>query len=414
MATIIKVPSTKDGGKPFYRAQIRYKGRSDSQNFPSRAEAKAWAAKTETEIREGKHFANAAARRTTFAKLVDDYTRTKLAEFPAVQQKARTLHLTWWSQQFEGLSLAEVTPDKISPARDALAAETFTKSPRIPEAVCQQVRALAEGGKTHRAIVAATGQKLVTVRRVLAGDIEPKAYTRSGATVNRYIATLSDLFGFAVKERHLLASNPVSSIRRKSESRGRVRFLSDDERTRLLDACAESEWPALQTLVQLAIVTGARRGELINLKWADVDMKAGRAVVHETKNGESRTLTFAGTKALEGLRALKLQNSARSAYVFPAPTVVLDPKTGKPQLDAPYAHFDGVWYAALAAARIENFHFHDLRHTCASYLAQQGRSLLQIAAILGHKTMQVVKRYAHLAVDDNEKTVASMAAAKGL
>jgi integrase len=414
MATITKVPSTKEGGKPSYRAQVRFKGRNDSQSFPNRREALAWAAKVETEIREGKHFPNAASRRTTFDKLIEDYTRTKLAEFPEEQRAARTLHLTWWAQQFEGLSLSEVTSGKISVARDALSAEKYTKSPRIPEAVRQQVHALSEAGKSHRAIAIETEQTLMVVRRVIAGDLEPKAYMRSGATVNRYIATLSDMLSFARKERHLLDSNPVSNISRKSESRGRVRFLSDDERDRLLSACAESEWPALQTLVQLAIVTGARRSELINLKWADVDMKAGRAVIHETKNGESRTLTFAGTKALEGLRSLKLKNSARSAYVFPALTVVLDPKTGKPLLDAPYAHFDGVWYAALAKAGIDNFHFHDLRHTCASYLAQRGYSLLQIAAVLGHKTMQVVKRYAHLAVDDNEKAVASMAAAKGL
>jgi integrase len=414
MATFIKVPSTREGGKAAWRAQVRYKGHTDSQTFPTKAEAKDWADKTQAEIRDGKHFAHAAARRTPFAKLVDDYTKTKLAEFDAVQRATRVQQLAWWSQQFAGKSLAEVTADKISLARDALAAETFTKSPRIPDVVCLRVRALAEAGKTHQQIIAATDQSAVTVRRILQGKVEPKEYKRSPATINRYLATLSDALSFAMKDRNLLDANPVSKTRRNTEPRGRVRFLSDDERTRLLAACAKSDWKPLHTLVLLAIVTGARRGELINLKWADVDLKAGRAGVQETKNGESRTLTFAGTKALDGLRSLKLRNSKRSAYVFPAPTVELDPKTGKPQLDAPYAHFDGVWHDALKAADLSNFRFHDLRHTCASYLAQQGKSLLQIAAILGHKTMQVVQRYAHLAVDDNEKTVASMAAAKGL
>ena len=117
-----------------------------------------------------------------------------------------------------------------------------------------------------------------------------------------------------------------------------------------------------------------------------MDLKAGRATLHDTKNGEQRTLPLAG-KALEALRQLKLQNSARSGYLFPAPTVVLDPETGKPQLDAPYEHFDAHWYAALEAAGISDFRFHDLRHTTASMLAAQGASLLEIADVLGHKTL---------------------------
>jgi integrase len=88
----------------------------------------------------------------------------------------------------------------------------------------------------------------------------------------------------AVKERRLVDRNPVSDINRKKEARGRTRFLLDEERTALLEACAKSEWSALHTLVLLAITTGARKGELIRLKWTDVDLKKGRALVRETKN----------------------------------------------------------------------------------------------------------------------------------
>jgi integrase len=177
--------------------------------------------------------------------------------------------------------------------------------------------------------------------------IPPKEYRRSDATVSRYVATLSRLF--AVKERRLIDRNPVGDIRRKKEPRGRTRFLSDEERAALLHACANSEWAPLHALVLLAITTGARRGELVSLKWADVDFKAGRATIHDTKNGEQRTLPLAG-KALEALRQIKLQNSPRSDYLFSSPTVVLDPKTGKAQLDSPYEHFDAHWHAALDAA----------------------------------------------------------------
>ncbi|MGH8319641.1 MAG: site-specific integrase [Steroidobacteraceae bacterium] len=169
---------------------------------------------------------------------------------------------------------------------------------------------------------------------------------------------------------------------RKKEPRGRTRFLSDDER---------------------AALTGARKGELIGLRWADVELKKGRALVRETKNDEQRTLPLAG-KALDALRELKLQNSARSEWVFAQPS----------GLPGPYEHFDAHWRTALGAAGINDFHFHDLRHTTASMLAAQGASLLEIADVLGHKTLAMVKRYSHLVVDNKAKVIEKMVAAKGL
>jgi integrase len=193
----------------------------------------------------------------------------------------------------------------------------------------------------------------------------------------------------------------------------RTRFLSDEERALLLHACANSEWVPLHALVLLAITTGALRGELVSLRWVDVDLKPGRATIHDTKNGEQRTLPLAG-KALEALRQLKLQNSARSEYLFPSPTVVLDPETGKPRLDAPYEHFDAHWYAALEAAGISGFRFHDVRHTTASMLAAQGESLLEIADVLGHKTLAMVERCSHLVVEHKAKGIERMIVATGL
>jgi integrase len=260
----------------------------------------------------------------------------------------------------------------ISKARDLLATETFVR------------------GKPHKD--RKTGETLA-----------PQEYTRSGSTVNRFIATLSHALSFAVKERRFFGRNPVSDIGRKKEPRGRTRFLSDHERARLLDACAKSDWSALRSFVLLAITTGARRGELIALRWTDVDLKTGRALVRETKNGVQRTLPLAG-KALEALRELKLQRSARSEYVFAHPSGAA----------GPYHHFDSHWYEALETGAISNFHFHDLRHTTASMLAAQGASLLEIADVLGHKTLAMVKRYSHLIVDHKAKVIQRMVATKGL
>ncbi|MFI4907614.1 MAG: tyrosine-type recombinase/integrase [Steroidobacterales bacterium] len=356
-----------------YRAQVRVKGRpAQSETFPNRKEAQQWAQSIETAIREGRHFPHAAARRTSFDALAKDYTETVLAEFDEKERATRTRQLKWWAEQFAGLALAKITADTISQARDRLAGGTFAR------------------GKPRK-------------DRKTGETIAPKAYKRSGGTVNRYIACLSHALSFAVKERRLLDRNPVSDISRKKEPRGRTRFLTDDERAVLLDACAKSAWPALHTLVLLAITTGARKGELIRLKWSDVDLKKGRALVRETKNDEQRTLPLAG-KALDALRELRLQNSARSEHVFPQPS----------GLPGPYEHFDAHWYAAIEAAGISDFHFHDLRHTTASMLAAQGASLLEIADVLGHKTLAMVKRYSHLVVDHKAKVIEKMIVAKGL
>jgi integrase len=359
-----------------YRAQVRIKGRpTESATFPNRKEAQAWGVSIEAAIRENRHFPNAPARRTSFDALVQDYTKTVLNEpgrFDDKERSTRERQLKWWSKKFSGLSLAEVTADRISAARDDLAEEEFTR------------------GRAHED--PETG-KLV----------EPKRYRRSGATVNRYIAALSHALSFGVKDRRLLDRNPVSDIRRKKEPRGRTRFLSDEERAELLKACAKSVWQPLRTLVLLAITTGARKGELTRLRWADVDLKKGRALVHETKNDEPRTLPLAG-QVLEALRDLKLMDSTRSEYVFPQPS----------GLPGPYEHFDAHWHAALDEAGITDFHFHDLRHTTASMLAAQGASLLEIADVLGHKTLAMVKRYSHLVVDHKAKVIERMIAAKGL
>jgi len=172
-------------------------------------------------------------------------------------------------------------------------------------------------------------------------------------------------------------------------------------------------------LVMLAISTGARRGELIKLKWDNVYLRVreagvdprtgekhtalGHAIVHGTKNGDSRTLPLVG-RVPDALRAMRLQGGGKSEWVFPQPS----------GLPGPYENFDGVWYAALTAAKVEDFRFHDLRHTCASYLASQGASLLEIADVLGHRTMSMVKRYSHLAQGHKTGLVERMATERGL
>jgi integrase len=378
MASIqkIKSPLTDEVS---YRAQIRVRGRSESATFPRKSEAVEWAASIETAIREGKHFPHAAARRTTFDTLADAYVENALDGFDKKQRATRVQQVEWWAKQFKGLTVAEVTADAIGRARDACAAEKFTRG---------KPRKNKKTGKMS----------------------EPAEYKRSPATVNRYVAALSAVMTYGIKEHSppLLASNPVAKITRKKEPAGRTRFLSDQERAALVDACGKSEWPALHALVLLAITSGARRSEMTTLRWSDVDLVAGRALVRKTKNGEQRTLILAG-EALKALKALaaardEKPEDERSEHVFTSPS-------GQP---GAVEFFDGYWHAALDAAGIKEFRFHDLRHTCASYLAAQKCSLLEIADVLGHKTLAMVKRYSHLVVEHKAGVIERMVAAKGL
>jgi integrase len=368
-----------------YRAQVRVKGKpAQSETFPNLKEAKSWASSLESAIRENRHHPHLAGGKKSFAELVQKYSEA-VGDLDA-SKAVRKQHLDWWSKHFAGRTLAEITPALIAEARDALAGEKFTRG------------------------------KVQTKKGV---KILPTEYTRSGSTVNRYLATLSHMFTMAVKEWRLVPTNPVRDISKKKEARGRVRFLSDAERDALLDACAKSDWPPLHLLVMLAISTGARRGELINLKWdnvylrvreAEVDPRTGEkhsalghAIVHDTKNGDSRTLPLVG-RVLDAMRAMRLQSGGQSEWVFPQPS----------GLPGAYENFDGVWYDALSAAKIEDFRFHDLRHTCASYLASQGASLLEIADTLGHRTLSMVKRYAHLAQSHKVSAIEKMAEVRGL
>jgi integrase len=371
MASIQRIvsPITKEIS---YRAQVRIKGHEpQGKTFPNRKEAAAWASSIESAIREARYFPNQKASRTPFAEIVTRYRETVLGNLKESGADTRKQHLDWWLERFAGKTIAEITPDLVAQARDELASSTYSRGK--PKEDSQ--------GNT----------------------VAPKVYRRSGATTNRYLATLSHLFTVASREWRLTDRNPVRDIAKKKESRGRVRFLSDEERQRLIEACANSQWKPLQALVMLAISTGARRGELIHLKWADVDLKAARATVHDTKNGDARVLPLVG-KALDALREMKLQGSAKSEYVFAQPS-------GFP---GPYEHFDQHWYDALDAASINDLRFHDLRHTTASYLAQQGASLLEIADTLGHRTMAMVKRYAHLAQSHKVAAIEKLAREKGL
>ena len=208
------------------------------------------------------------------------------------------------------------------------------------------------------------------------------AIKRSAATVNRYLALLSHACTTAVREWEWMESNPLQKVKRLKEPQGRVRFLDDDERARFLSAVKASDHPHLYVVTLIALTTGARRGEILGLHWRDVDLATRRAVLHKTKNSERRSLTLVGP-VVDELRQLRKVRRLTDDFLFM-------PNDGRS------FEFREAWRKALEDAEISDFRFHDLRHCCASYLAMNGATTAEIAAVLGHKTLAMVKRYSHL------------------
>lgn len=338
-------------GTTGYRAKVRLRGfPSQSATFERKTDAKEWAKQTEASIREGRYFKTAEAKKHTIADFIDRYLREIEKKNPKRFVDVKKL-LNWWKQEIGSYLLSDLTRALIIEQRDKLLNSTGRK-----------------GSKANR----------------------------SPATVNRYMVALGHALTIAANEWEWIHENPMRKISKLSEPRGRVRFLDDEERERLLEACKVSTNHQLHTLVVLALSTGARHGELINLRWKDVDLQRRVITLHDTKNKERRLLPLAHY----ALHLMEEHNKVRniaSDWVFPSPSRPMKPWDCR-----------SAWLSALWKANIQDFRFHDLRHSCASYLAMNGASLAEIAEVLGHKTLQMVKRYAHLSEAHTAKVVQSM------
>jgi len=367
MATITKRTDSK--GKVHYQVKVRLKGApTQSATFKRKTDAEKWAASIEAAISEGRATPGIEARKHTVANLIDRYLTDALPRKKAKTQGPQKQQLAWWREQIGAYSLANLTPALIAEKRDALLREPIPSPAKDPK----------RAGPPRQ---------------------------RTPATVNRYLLALSHVCTVAVKEYGWLEANPVLKVGKLKEPRGRIRFLSDEERDRLLTACRESANPDLYPAVILALSTGARREEIMGLRWQQIDFDRRVAVLLETKNNEMRLLSLSGP-ALQLLRERSKVRRLDTDLVFPAkhlhrrrgqqaPAQEGTTREAKPPEIRPI-DLRAPWEQALAEAGIEDFRWHDLRHSAASYLAMSGASLAEIAEVLGHKTLAMVKRYSHL------------------
>ena len=195
----------------------------------------------------------------------------------------------------------------------------------------------------------------------------------SPAAVNRPLAALHHLLRLAHEEWEAVAAVP--RIRLEREAEGRVRWLEADEEARLLDACRASRNPWLAGIVTVALETGLRRGELLGLTWDRVDLSRAVIRLELTKNGRRREVPM------------------RQA-VYDVLASLPEPRQGKVwKLRDIRTAFEN----AVEVARLDDFHFHDLRHHFASWFMMNGGQLLALKEILGHRSLRMTERYAHLA-----------------
>lgn len=339
-----KYPSGKIG----YRARVRLDGAPEkTETFPTRREAETWSRKMESEIKEGRYFGRREDKEKTFIEFIERYINKELPKNPRAYQKQKQL-LTWWTSHLGPYYLCHITPSIIAELRDKLMSES-------------------------------------TSRKKL----------RTPSTANRYLASLSRAFNIAVKEWHWIKENPVSRIRRPKENKPKERYLNKEEIERLLNACHKSKSPHIYPVVLFALSTGARKGEILNLLWEDIDFDRSTATFRDTKNGSDHTVYINKTLA-QCLMCEQKKRIVFSKYVFP------DSSGLRP------ADIRTAWERVVKDAELTKVTLHTLRHTVGSFLALSGYSTLEIGKILNHKCISMVKRYSHLSTSSTAQALEHM------
>jgi integrase len=235
-----------------------------------------------------------------------------------------------------------------------------------------------------------TSPKIAEYRLARLTIVSPKTGKRlEPGTVNRELQVLRGLLRMAAGEEcEYLQKAPM--VKMEKEPEGRLRFLTEAEAMRLLEECRRASEhpnvtnrsPRLHALVTVALHTGMRHGELVGLVWSRIDFSRGVIQLEKTKAGRRREIPM-NRAVYDALSAL--------------------PKSGERVFPSTYRTAFG---HAVERAKIEDFTFHGLRHTFASWLTMKGRPLKEVSELLGHSSVKMTERYAHLAPERLRDAVA--------
>ncbi len=306
-----------------WQARVRRKGYPEAvRTFRSKQDAERWARSTEAEMDRGTYLDRSLAENSTLAEVLERYLQ------------------------------------EVNPLLRGHAEGKYT------------LRAMQRARIAQFSMAALTPQVVADWRNELSGRIAP-------ATVVRYLATLSAVINHARREWGIHVNNPVQMVRKPSPPPGRRRVLSYDEEQRLLEAAApvERRSPWLRPALILAVETAMRRGELLSLRWTDVDLHRRVAYLRMTKNGDARFVPLS-TRAVDVLTNLPRSADGR---VIPISAAALTKR----------------FEAARDRAELTDFRWHDLRHTAATRIAPKLSNLIELSCVTGHKSMTMLKRYVH-------------------
>ena len=258
--------------------------------------------------------------------------------------------------------------------QDALArySEEVTPSKKGASRELNRIKHLMEYKIATKNLCSVRGSDVAEFRDALIG----KGY--APATVKKFLEVLSSLFNTAISEwGYESLGNPVRQVKKPIVRNGRTRRLTASEEYLLLDAAAKHKGGWLKPVILLAIETAMRRGEIAALRIEDIDLQRRIAVLHETKNGDSRLVPLS-SKAIHAIKNL-INDRVNGRLVG----VNADAITG-------------AFHTAVIRAGINDFRVHDLRHEGVSRLFEKGLNPLEVAAISGHKTLSMLQRYTHL------------------
>jgi len=330
MATITKRKNS-DGSVSFL-AQVRIRPfKPTAKAFPKQSDAKAWAKGLERELQRQKEHGAVSKDVTHFTvgKLIEQFLEDP--DTTALRyHDSLSLLLAWWVNHCGGEKVLELNVLKLREARDKL----------------------RKG--------------------------------RSPATVNRYLSALRSCWNWGRASGLVPQDHAWPTRLLMKEDNERQRYLTDDELNGLLKA-AKDHSPTMYAAVVVSVGCGLRQGELLNLKWSDIDLEKQRLSILRTKTDQPRTV-YLPAAAVDALRTLKSGPLVSTQSIFLS-------ESGEP-LNRGTIRIR--WLPIRDKAKLHNFRWHDLRHSCASFLAQQGATLLEIASVLGHRSTSVTRRYAHL------------------
>ncbi|MFH0739148.1 MAG: site-specific integrase, partial [Candidatus Omnitrophota bacterium] len=231
------------------------------------------------------------------------------------------------------------------------------------------------------------GKYLCEITHLMGGKfkIERRKEVSAG-TVNRGLALLKSMFNRAIEWGKFNGINPVKAVKLFPENNARLRFLEKEEIPLFIKNCSEN----LRPIVIIALHTGMRKSEILNLKWHDIDFKRDIIHLYQTKNGEKRE---APMNAIVKSTLIKVKKNPDSPYVFPN------------EFGKTFSNLRKSFFTALKKSGITDFRFHDLRHTFASQLVMAGVDLNTARELLGHKSLEMTLRYSHLSQDHKKRAV---------